>query len=420
MTAVKFNFFVCEFYEKEARNIVSAEKLLDVNIQVVPAICKRCVCNTPEHARTAIPDQLCIRGDSFNLLYTSKMGMCQSLLAGSSYIENEIAKGNYVLSSGWLINWKRTVINEWGFDEIVAKDFFKESANKLLLLDSGIYDHIEQELQLFSSFSGLEYEIIPVGMEYFHKNFMLAYQQWKLKSSELLLQEKSRQLADYTMTFDMFPQFSELVSTDSVIQHAFLMFMTLTAASKMAFIPLHDSASSQDIVFHGAAYESELLNVDIQKTEENITPTKLDTGFILKITASNRLLGLIEVTGIPFANHFKHYSDLAVYVGQMYALALSNAIHFEELSQQSSILKKRTVELESALSEINSLRGIIPICSYCKKIRDDQSSWHKLETYITKHSDAVFSHGVCPHCMEEQVAIITKDNARRQGQLEQQ
>lgn len=58
-------------------------------------------------------------------------------------------------------------------------------------------------------------------------------------------------------------------------------------------------------------------------------------------------------------------------------------------------------ELQCALDEVETLRGIIPICSHCKKIRDDQGLWNQLEAYITQHSEAEFSHGVCPECVKE-------------------
>jgi len=48
------------------------------------------------------------------------------------------------------------------------------------------------------------------------------------------------------------------------------------------------------------------------------------------------------------------------------------------------------------------LRGILPICASCKKIRDDKGYWTQIETYIGRHSEAVFSHGVCPKCIKEQ------------------
>ncbi len=58
-------------------------------------------------------------------------------------------------------------------------------------------------------------------------------------------------------------------------------------------------------------------------------------------------------------------------------------------------------ELENALAEIKTLRGIIPICSSCKKIRDDEGYWHQVEVYIRDHSEAEFSHGICPECAKK-------------------
>lgn len=64
------------------------------------------------------------------------------------------------------------------------------------------------------------------------------------------------------------------------------------------------------------------------------------------------------------------------------------------------------VEAQEALrlnleKEINTLKGIIPICSYCHKIRTDKESWQQLETYISNHSDALFSHSACPTCYDK-------------------
>ncbi len=58
-------------------------------------------------------------------------------------------------------------------------------------------------------------------------------------------------------------------------------------------------------------------------------------------------------------------------------------------------------DLSAAMAEVKTLRGIIPICSSCKKIRDDQGLWNQIETYIRDHSEAEFSHGICPECMEK-------------------
>ncbi|MFO7601408.1 MAG: hypothetical protein R6X27_16615 [Candidatus Desulfacyla sp.] len=55
-------------------------------------------------------------------------------------------------------------------------------------------------------------------------------------------------------------------------------------------------------------------------------------------------------------------------------------------------------ELKQALSEVKTLRGFLPICANCKKIRDDRGYWNRIEAYIEEHSDAQFSHGICPEC----------------------
>lgn len=61
--------------------------------------------------------------------------------------------------------------------------------------------------------------------------------------------------------------------------------------------------------------------------------------------------------------------------------------------------------LDKALAEIKTLQGIIPICSYCHNIRDDEGAWERMESYISKHSGAKFSHGICPKCLES----VSKD-----------
>jgi len=61
-------------------------------------------------------------------------------------------------------------------------------------------------------------------------------------------------------------------------------------------------------------------------------------------------------------------------------------------------LADRVCELETALSQVKQLKGLLPICAYCKSVRDDKNYWQRVETYVAAHSDARFSHGICPDC----------------------
>lgn len=68
--------------------------------------------------------------------------------------------------------------------------------------------------------------------------------------------------------------------------------------------------------------------------------------------------------------------------------------------EMSARLDEQVKKLKTALDHIKTLQGIIPICSYCRKVRTDHGAWKKLETYILQHSEAQFSHGICPSCLK--------------------
>jgi phosphoserine phosphatase RsbU/P len=69
-------------------------------------------------------------------------------------------------------------------------------------------------------------------------------------------------------------------------------------------------------------------------------------------------------------------------------------------------LSARVAELQVALSNVRRLSGLLPMCSYCKRIRDDKDYWQKLEAYLSNHSDAQVTHGICPDCFAREAAGI--------------
>lgn len=87
--------------------------------------------------------------------------------------------------------------------------------------------------------------------------------------------------------------------------------------------------------------------------------------------------------GVPFHDDDGNFAG---YIG--------SCVDVTERIEAQEALKSRLEE------EIKTLKGIIPICSYCHKIRNDTETWERLETYISNHSDALFSHGICPDCCD--------------------
>jgi phosphoserine phosphatase RsbU/P len=74
---------------------------------------------------------------------------------------------------------------------------------------------------------------------------------------------------------------------------------------------------------------------------------------------------------------------------------------WEYASSGRRLVWLRAAELEEALARVKRLQGLLPICSYCKKIRSDRNYWQQLENYIGERSEAQFSHGICPDCIEK-------------------
>jgi CheY-like chemotaxis protein len=76
-------------------------------------------------------------------------------------------------------------------------------------------------------------------------------------------------------------------------------------------------------------------------------------------------------------------------------------------------LAERVSELETALSRVKQLHGLLPICSYCKRIRGDDQYWRQVDAYLVEHTDAKFTHGICPPCSQDLLAQIEEERERR-------
>jgi len=99
----------------------------------------------------------------------------------------------------------------------------------------------------------------------------------------------------------------------------------------------------------------------------------------------------IEIENRPVLAILKQVADIEV--------RLSLAHQEIEARKEAEMERDRVIgELKQALSEVKTLRGFLPICANCKKIRDDRGYWNRIEAYIEEHSDAQFSHGICPEC----------------------
>lgn len=141
-----------------------------------------------------------------------------------------------------------------------------------------------------------------------------------------------------------------------------------------------------------------------------ILPPKTRTVFIIAFTIVLSGLVFIEVQHpeylLPYSSVGVRYYD--IFISYFISLFVTGLLVFfvvkeyhRERKHHTQLLKEvleRKSELEQALTEIKTLKGFLPICANCKKIRDDDGYWQEVASYISTHTDTKFSHGICPAC----------------------
>ena len=117
---------------------------------------------------------------------------------------------------------------------------------------------------------------------------------------------------------------------------------------------------------------------------------------------------VVAVMGVGNKEAFydEHDVELAQLLASIvWGIVLRKRVHthlHEQIAARTQELEQRNRELNQALADVHTLSGIVPICAYCKKIRDDEGYWNQLEAYLSLHTEAKFSHGICPACARQQ------------------
>jgi len=135
---------------------------------------------------------------------------------------------------------------------------------------------------------------------------------------------------------------------------------------------------------------------------EKIILGVLALGYLILTTQSAIQLNRVIVKSLTYRyEKLQLLDDLQKEKNQVMALNDQLAIDIEQRKETEKEKQQLINELQKALDEVKTLSGLIPICAQCKKVRDDKGYWNQIESYIHKHSDADFSHSICPECAEE-------------------
>lgn len=146
--------------------------------------------------------------------------------------------------------------------------------------------------------------------------------------------------------------------------------------------PMRMALSGKSGTIIGLDYRGEIVLAAHEPVSE------LDLGIVAKID--------LDEVRAPFITATIFSGGCAIVV------ILVGAVLFVKVTNPIVVrLQQTVVKLQNALAEVKTLKGILPICAHCKRIKDDQGKWSQVEEYVQKRSEANFSHGICPGCLEE-------------------
>jgi len=149
-----------------------------------------------------------------------------------------------------------------------------------------------------------------------------------------------------------------------------------------------------------------------EKLKENPDTKEIPVIFLTAITDPESIVKGFEYGAIDYVK--KPFSDLELIARVKTQLAISKAYEMQNklINEKEQLIEQKQElidQLEKALEEIKTLKGLIPICSYCKKIRNDEGFWDQVEVYFETHSDAKFTHSMCPECIRKHYPEVAKE-----------
>lgn len=268
---------------------------------------------------------------SENISYhVTTMNSCFEYLLHSSILDNLTQDGAYLISYGWLINWKKN-IEKMGFNQDTAIMFFKEFSNKIVFLNAQIDEKIVTELQAFADYIKLPYQVITINLKYlslFIENIILKWHFNKANEKAADLNFLRNENANYATMLDIIKKFSNTKTKKSIISEIKNLLTLILGANvceyteELEHLPL-EFKPGEKLLFDSSQQYLILEN---------------NEGFYVKLLYFDQPLALIKVSNFLFPEYLLKYLDFTSSIVQICSIALQNAAHIEALEQHKYVL----------------------------------------------------------------------------------
>jgi hypothetical protein len=160
------------------------------------------------------------------------------------------------------------------------------------------------------------------------------------------------------------------------------LLLVLTVVSLVSTVTLLDVGTGDEVAV------SSLFLLPVALTSWTAGRT---VGFFVSVGCAISLLGVDLCSGRQYRHAFAPFWNAAIVLSFFLVVALL-------VASRRRLEDEQEAKLQEAIASVRTLRGLIPVCAWCKKIRDDRGYWNEVEAYVAAHTEADFTHGVCPDC----------------------
>ncbi len=375
----KLKVFICENFYPEYQAALLREGINDVELRLYPTLCdhkgrkneaKEILSQTGMNRSVLICNQSCdarklIQEDGF--IETVTGNYCFTHLTCDEFLDYLTSQGSYILSLGWLKQWKKHLAS-MGFEKETARRFFQETTKQITFLDAKIDDEAEALLAELSAYLDIPYVMIPVELETIRQLLKSKRNEWQHqlqnKENARVINELRSQLADYAAFFDMIGKISTYTSERDVINKVKNLFVMIFGAQKFRFWNEHSEPMPMEI--------RELISND-----DKYLMLKNENRFCIQVSWDGVFYGVLDTSEFLFPQYIDRYLNLALDITKFLGLVLHNNDQYEKIAESKEEAESANNAKSRYLAHMNHeirtpLNGFVGFLQLMETTRLDQ------------------------------------------------
>ncbi len=263
------------------------------------------------------------------------IGHFLSFIAPPPLISAQIARGAYVVTPGWLDDWRRR-LEEWGFDQTTARDFFHEFSRAIILFDTFMMPEAGARLREMGKYLALPTETVPVGIDHFRLAMRSLIQDWRLRKAIAASvdagQRSAQKLSAHAMAMDMTSRLTRMMSEDDTVT-------AIKESCAMLF-----GARAVHFEKNGGEPDARLPVA----LDPGVDHRETAAGFVLRVAHLGETLGFLVVDEVALPQHRAAYLNLALDLVAVCGLAIHNARSVAKIRETEQALQAAKLAAEAA------------------------------------------------------------------------